>query len=473
MTDASLGRYITRLIDLLYFFCDNRIVREIMSLWADKWSKLLLAMRQGWRFVSEDVWKFKSNNIFVHIIKTLNLSIRCFMNEQLQQRASALTYRTLLAIVPATALLLALGKGFGFNNILESHLAQALPFKHEQLEYFFNFVDAYMEEMKAGVFVGIGVVLLLWLLVNLLDEIVKTFNKLWSVPNRKLVRRLSDYLAMFFVLPLLLLASNAMSIFVSTALDNTLLSSMTQYIMHFLSYVLSWLLFTAVYMLLPNTKVKFKHAFVSGIICGTAFNISQWIYLSGQIWVSKYNAVYGSFAFLPLLMLWIQVAWLICLIGVVLSYSSQNVYNYEFQKEVRQISPRYYDKVVVIIMSIILQRKREGKHPMTCHELSYHYQIPVQLVSRAITDMTQADLLLPTPVEKDFAYIATVDSDVVTVEYLLQRIKQYGCENFVDTIDNLPADEVKVIDDYVYHSNEAGKRLLVDLAIPQETDNNY
>lgn len=441
-----------------------------MSLMAERWNRMLLHIRKGWAFVSEDVWKCKSNNIFVHIIKTINLSVRCFMNEQLQQRASALTYRTLLAIVPATALLLALGRGFGFTNILQSQMMQSLPIEHSQLEHFFNFVDAYMEQMKAGVFVGIGLVLLLWLLVNLMDDIVRTFNRLWYVPNRKLVRRLSDYLAMFFILPLLLLVSNGMSLFVTTALDSVSLSSISQHVMKFLSYVVTWLLFTAVYMLLPNTKVKFKHAFVSGIICGTAFNLTQWLYFSGQIWVSKYNAVYGSFAFLPLLMLWIQVSWLICLIGVVLSYSSQNVSNYEYQKEVRHISPHYYEKVLVIIMSIILHRRKEGKPPMTCHELSYHYQIPVQLVSRAITDMTKADLLLPTPIERDFAYVATVDSDVVTVEYLLQRIKKSGCDNFVDTIDNLPNNDIGVIDDYILGSNNAGKRLLIDLAIPEEKE---
>lgn len=429
-----------------------------------------LTVQKWWAFVSEDVWKCKSNNFFVHITKTLNLSIRCFMNEELQQRASSLTFRTLLAIVPAIALLLALGQAFGFNNILESQLTQALPIEHDKLEYLFSFVDAYMAEMKTGLLVGVGVVLLLWVLINLLDEIVRTFNKLWCVPNRKLVRRLSDYLAMFLILPLLLVVSNGMSIFVTTALNSMSLSSITQYVMQFGSYMLSWLFFTALYILLPNTKVKFKHAFVAGIICGTAFNISQWLYLSGQIWVSRYNAVYGSFAFFPLLLLWLQVAWIICLIGVVLSYSSQNVYNFEYQKEIRNISSYYYEKVVIVIMSIILQRKRDGKLPMTCYEISYHYQIPIQLVSQAITDMTKADLLLPTPSDKDFAYVATVDSDIVTVEYLLQRIKKQGCEYFVETIDSLSFEDTKAIDNYLIHSNDDGKKRLVDIAIPDEIE---
>ncbi len=436
---------------------------------AEKFNNLILAINKGWIFVSEDVWKCKSNNVFVHIIKTLNLSIRCFMNEQLQQRAAALTYRTLLAIVPATALIFAIAQGFGFNNILQSQLMQLLPVEHDKLEYYFGFVDAYMEHMKGGLFLGIGVVLLLWIMVGLLDDIVKVFNRLWCVPNRKLVRRLSDYLAMFIVFPILILVSNVLSIYVSTLLDHSMLSSMTQYIMQFLSYILSWILFTAVYIFIPNTKVKFKHAFVAGIICGTAFTISQWLYLSGQIWVSKYNAVYGSFAFLPLLMLWIHLAWLICLIGVIISYSSQNVYNFEYQKEIQDISPHYYEKVVAVIMAIIVQRRRNEQAPLTCYELSYKYQIPIQLVSRAVTDLVKIELIAPTPVDKDFAYIATCESETLTVGYLLQRIKDYGCKNFVEAVDDLPGADINILEEHLRRGyKEAEKQKLIDILIPNE-----
>ena len=404
---------------------------------ATKWKNMLLAIGKGWSFVSEDVWKCKSNNVFVHLIKTLNLTIRCFMNEQLQQRSSALTLRTLLAIVPALALLLAIGKGFGFNSIFESQLFEAFPAQRDALEYTFTFVEAYMEQMKAGLFVGIGIVVLLWTLINLMSDIEKTFNDLWNVPNRKLARRITDYMAMFIILPILLVASNGMSIFASTILDkipNTYITTLGQHIMQLSSYVLSWLLFTAAYIFLPNTQVKFKHAFISGIICGTAFNLFQWLYLSGQIWVSKYNAIYGSFAFLPLLMLWMQLSWLICLIGVVLSYSSQNVYNFEFEKEISTISRNYYKRVLTMIMAVVLQRRRDGMQPLSCYELSQAYQIPIQLVNRAIDDLVAIEVLAPTPVDKDLAYIATVDS-TITTEILMQRIDNHGCKDFVESLD--------------------------------------
>lgn len=435
----------------------------------DHWNKMTLAIRKSWAFVSEDVWKCRSNNVFIHIIKTLNLTIRCFLNEQLQQRSSALTFRTLLAIVPALVVILAIGKGFGFYSIIEEQLYIAFPAHHNALQYAFSFVDSYIEQMHTGVFIGVGIVLLLWTLITLMSDIENTFNDLWNVPNRKLARRITDYMATFILLPILLLLSNGMSIFASTLLDKIpYISSLGQYIMQFSSYVLSWIFFTLAYMLLPNVKVKFKHAIFSGIICGTAFNVFQWIYLSGQIWVSKYNAIYGSFAFLPLLLLWLQLSWLICLIGIVLSYSSQNVFNFDYEKDIKNISRNYYEQVLLTIMAIILTRRRDNKEALTCYELSQAYMIPMPLVSRAINDLLHIDLIAPTPINNDYAYISTIDSHQLTIGHLLRLIDEKGSKDFVESISNNSASNsiLQQINQYCY--DNANKTLVADIPIPDE-----
>lgn len=435
----------------------------------DHWNKITLAIRKSWAFVSEDVWKCRSNNVFIHIIKTLNLTIRCFLNEQLQQRSSALTFRTLLAIVPALVVILAIGKGFGFYSIIEEQLYIAFPAHHNALQYAFSFVDSYIEQMHTGVFIGVGIVLLLWTLITLMSDIENTFNDLWNVPNRKLARRITDYMATFILLPILLLLSNGMSIFASTLLDKIpYISSLGQYIMQFSSYVLSWIFFTLAYMLLPNVKVKFKHAIFSGIICGTAFNVFQWIYLSGQIWVSKYNAIYGSFAFLPLLLLWLQLSWLICLIGIVLSYSSQNVFNFDYEKDIKNISRNYYEQVLLTIMAIILTRRRDNKEALTCYELSQAYMIPMPLVSRAINDLLHIDLIAPTPINNDYAYISTIDSHQLTIGHLLRLIDEKGSKDFVESISNNSASNsiLQQINQYCY--DNANKTLVADIPIPDE-----
>lgn len=439
---------------------------------ASQWNRLILAIRKGWSFVSEDVWKCKSNNVFIHIIKTLNLSVRCFLNEQLQQRAAALTFHSMLSVVPALVVLIAISRGFGFYTALENLLYDSIPAQRSALQYAFTFVDAYMEQMHNGIFVGIGLILLLWALITLLSNIENTFNDLWNVPNRKLARRITDYMAVFILIPILLIASSGMSLFVNTLLDKLpYFSSLGQYIMQFSSYVLAWLLFAATYKLLPNTKVKIKHALVSGIICGTAFNLFQWLYLSGQIWVSKYNAIYGSFAFLPLLMLWMQLSWLICLIGVVLSYSSQNVFNFEFEKDIKHISRNYYENVLAVIMAIILKRRNEGKEPLSCYDLSQHYQLPMPLVTRAVNDLMAVDLIAPTPIGNDFAYIATVDSNILTVGYMMRKIDNYGHQDFVSSLHTQQSAQATLDAIVESYYKEGDKSLVIDLPTPQEIEN--
>lgn len=438
---------------------------------ASQWNRLILAIRKGWSFVSEDVWKCKSNNVFIHIIKTLNLSVRCFLNEQLQQRAAALTFHSMLSVVPALVVLIAISRGFGFYTALENLLYDSIPAQRSALQYAFTFVDAYMEQMHNGIFVGIGLILLLWALIALLSNIENTFNDLWNVPNRKLARRITDYMAVFILIPILLIASSGMSLFVNTLLDKLpYFSSLGQYIMQFSSYVLAWLLFAATYKLLPNTKVKIKHALVSGIICGTAFNLFQWLYLSGQIWVSKYNAIYGSFAFLPLLMLWMQLSWLICLIGVVLSYSSQNVFNFEFEKDIKHISRNYYENVLAVIMAIILKRRNEGKEPLSCYDLSQHYQLPMPLVTRAVNDLMAVDLVAPTPIGNDFAYIATVDSNTLTVGYMMRKIDNYGRQDFVSSLHTQQSAQATLDTIVESYYKEGDKSLVIDLPTPQEIE---
>lgn len=431
------------------------------------WNHLRRAIGNACTFVSEDVWKCKSNNPLIHIIKTLNLSVRCFLDEQLQQKASALTYHTLLAIVPVLALLFAIGKGFGFHTLLESQMFDALPAQREALTHAFTFAEAYMEHMKDGIFVGVGIILLLWTMISLLSTIEKTFNDIWNVPNRKFARQVTDYMAMFIILPVLLIAANGMSIFVSTQLGSLpLISPWIQHIMQLSSYVLSWLCFTAVYIFLPNTKVRFKHAFISGIICGTAFNLFQAIYITGQIWVSKYNAIYGSFAFLPLLMLWMQLSWLICLFGAVLSYSSQNVFNFEFEKEIKNISRHYYQYIVLVIMAVIENRRKDNKPPLTQLELSQQYELPIQLVARATDELVKTGILVPTPAKDNYAYISTVDSNTLTVGYLMRKLNENGCSNFVESVDNAKIDH-SILDemDALYY-RQADKVIVADIPLP-------
>ena len=273
------------------------------------------------RFVTYDIWRITENEVsglkelYINIIKTIILAVRGFQNENLQTKASALTYSTLLSIVPLLAVLLGIAKGFGFQNTVRQELFDYFPGHEVELTKAFEFVESYLEQAQGGVIIGVGLILLFYTVVNLISSIEDTFNDIWQIQkSRPWYRKLSDYLALFLILPVLMTASSGLSIFLST-LQNSFISQyffftpLVELILNITPYLITILAFTGLYISLPNTKVRFVNGLVAGILSGIAFQFFQFIYISGQIWVSKYNAIYGSFAALPLLLLWLQLSW--------------------------------------------------------------------------------------------------------------------------------------------------------------------
>lgn len=295
--------------------------------------KKLLTERFGWlkrlidwatnfyAYCTQGVWSDTRGGLKVNVIKTLNLSVVSFMNKDLQTQACNMAFRTLLATVPALALLFALCRGFGFSNLMKTSLMSYFPAQREALEKGLTFVDSYLEQTSEGLFVGVGLIFLLWTLISLVSSAEMALNSIWGVPDRSWMRKVIDYTAIFLILPVLMICSTGINIFMSSTIQTVLpfkfISPLISALLDSAGLFITWIFFTGVYMLLPNTKVKFKNAFLAGALSGTAFTILQWLFVSGQIYVSKYNAIYGSFAFLPLVMLWLQLVWVITLAGAV------------------------------------------------------------------------------------------------------------------------------------------------------------
>ena len=284
-----------------------------------------------WHFASEDIWRITetevsgSRRILINLFKTVIISVRRFKEDDLQAKASALTYNMMLAIVPMLALMYAIARGFGFQNIIQMQLLDYFPAQRDALTYIFDFVKTdWSETRNGGVFVGAGILMLLWTVVSMVNNIEAVFNEIWQVKKaRSFYRKITDYTSFFLILPILMIASGGLSLFLSSSFEDlgylSFVSPLVRKLLSFSPYFLTWLFFTGMYVLIPNTRVKFWNALLAGIICGTFFQFFQFIYINGQIWVSKYNAVYGGLAFLPLLLLWIQLSWIICLFGAVLT----------------------------------------------------------------------------------------------------------------------------------------------------------
>lgn len=433
------------------------------------WRRKLMRV---WQYVSTGVWHDRRNTLLVRAIKTLNLTVKSFMSSNLQSTACALTYRLLLALVPALALLFAIGRGFGFQNLLTSQLFSYFPSQRKALETAITFVDSYLEQASEGLFVGVGIVVLLWTLISLVGAIEDSFNQIWGIKHgRTLWRKITDYTAIFLILPILMVCGSGLTVFMSTAVEQYLpfMTTAMSVLLDLASVVLIWFAFTGLYMMVPNTKVKFKNAFPAGMLAGIAFQVLQALFVSGQIYVSKYNAIYGGFSFLPLLLVWLQLVWLFTLSGALLCYSAQSISDYALESDVYGISFNYKRRIGVGILAVIVARYHQGLPPLTAVNIQRSFGIPLRLVQRLLGEMEEMKLLcrvIPGNNVELVAYQPAMDLSQTTVGQVLAMFKDYGSKDFIPDFDTDFAELtslLKALDDQAIAD---GSKLLADLTLP-------
>lgn len=395
-------------------------------------------------FITYDIWRVSETEVthtkfsFYNIIKTIILAVQRFTTDGITNKASALTYSTLLSIVPLLAILFAIARGFGFDHMMEEQIRGGLSTQEVAAKTILGFVDSYLKQTKSGVFVGVGLVLLLWTVVNLTANIELTFNSIWQVKKpRTLYRKITDYFSMFLLLPVLIVVSGGLTIFMSTMIKSmegfVVLAPILKFLVRTIPFVLTWFMFTALYIFIPNTKVKFKHALISGIIAGTTYQAFQFLYISGQISVTKYNAIYGSFAAIPMFLLWLQISWTICLFGAELTYAGQNIKNFNFEKDTKNISRRYRDFLSILIMSLICKRFENGDTPYTAEEISSEHKIPIRLTHHILDLLQEINLiheLVADTKSDNILYLPSMDINKLNVAVLLERIDTNGSEDF-------------------------------------------
>lgn len=401
------------------------------------------------RFITYDIWRITENELsglkrfYIYLAKTLILAIRGFKREELQVKASALTYSTLLAIVPLLAVVVGIASGFGLRETVRQSVYSYFPGHQIELEKAFDFAENYLSLTQGGVFIGVGLILLLYTVINLISSVEGTFNDVWQVKNsRSWPRKITDYLALFIILPVMMAVSSGLSLFLTTIRNSFLneyvfLTPVADSLLSIAPYVITILFFTVLFMLVPNTKVHFSNALAAGFITGCAFQLFQFFYISGQIWVSKYNAIYGSFAALPLLLLWLQISWLLCLFGAEITYASQNVKKFSFDRDTRSISRRYKDFLTLLITTLIVKRFEKGEAPYTADEMSEANRIPIRLTTEILYLLTELDIMSEVRSDSDervVCYQPALDINKISVGFILRKIDEYGSENFkIDT----------------------------------------
>lgn len=427
------------------------------------------------QFLTDGIWRVTEDEVtplqqrLYACIKVVSLSIKQFDVDRITERASALTYSTLLSIIPILAILFAIARGFGFDSLVESQFRSGVA--SQQAELIISWINSYLEHAQSGIFIGVGLVVLLWTVLILTDTIERSFNAIWQVKRpRSVMRKITDYFSMILLLPILIVVSSGLGIFMSTYIKDmenyVVLAPIVKFLVRLIPYVLTWSMFTALFIFIPNTKVKFSHAWLPGIIAGSAFQAFQYFYINSQIWVSSYNAIYGSFAAIPMFLLWTQISWTICLLGAEMCYISQNLSSFNFGKETANISRRYHDFFCTIILSSICKRFAVGASAYTAEELSKEHKIPIRLTKKLLYELQDMKLILETSHDDksdEIGYTPAIDINVLTVGILLSRLDSTGSEAF--KIDRKHYSSswdalIKAREEYLYRNN---KILLKDL----------
>ena len=326
------------------------------------------------------------------------LAVEYFTTKRMMDSAAALTYSTLLAIVPIMAVVFAIARGFGYNKYIETWFREALSSQPQVAEAIIGFVNSYLVHTKSGIFLGIGLLFMLWTVIMLISNIEKAFNDIWQVSTpRSIFRTITDYMAMFLLAPIIIVVTSGISIMMATfanGIGETLIVGPTlRFFLRLLPYIIMSGVFIALYVFMPNTKVKIKSAIIPGILAGVAMQGLQLVYIHSQIWVTGYNAIYGSFAALPLFMLWVQISWTICLFGAELAYTNQNLEKFAFSASTDDLSHRYRLLLSAYLMALICRRFEEGKKPYTALELKLETNIPIRITHDLLENLTRVHLL--------------------------------------------------------------------------------
>lgn len=428
-----------------------------------------------WEYCANGVWEDHRDIFRINALKTLNLAVRTFLSSDLQTKACAMTYRTLLALVPALALLFAIGRGFGFQKLLENEVYRYFPSQHRALEMAFSFVDSTLLQASEGIFVGVGIVFLFWTMVTLLSSVEETFNQVWGVSiERSFFRKITDYLAICIILPVLMICSGGLQIFMSNAIQRFLpfdfISPFVEVMLDCASYIFAWLFFAGAYMLIPNTTVKLKNALISGIIAGTAFQLLQWVFVSGQGYVAKYNAIYGSFSFLPLMLIWMQFSWLITLAGALICSSAQNISMYSFSRHISGISYDYRRMVTVAILGIILKRFKNSLQPLSANDIAETYHIPYMLSLQTVNWLIETGLVVRVApdrigdISSNLPVQPAMSVDHYTLQFVFEKLRNYGETAFIPDFEKNFPETVAVCTTITENIDKASKdTLIVDL----------
>ena len=397
-------------------------------------------------FLSTGVWRVRvrqkrpMQTFCIRILRILVLSVKNFGDNKCTLRAASLTFYTLLSIVPVLAMVFAVAKGFGFEHSMERKILEFAEGQEVAVRRLIEFARNLLENTSGGLIAGAGVVVLFWSVVRLLSSIELAFNEIWGVQRtRTWVRKLSDYMFFVIIAPIFFMTASSATVVVTAEVQNLARSSsffealgwVALTVLHVLPLILVWTLFVFMYLFMPNCKVRWASALLGGIVAGSLFQLTQWGYIAFQVGVTRYGAIYGSFAALPLFLIWLNMSWLIVLYGAELSFARQHVDTYEFEPDCRAASLSVRKLFALGTVQACVKRFDSGGGAPTAEELSAELGAPIRLLNQLIEELLGAGVLSEVVRGESRGvevrgYQPALPTDKVTVQDVLDRLEDCG-----------------------------------------------
>ncbi len=384
-----------------------------------------------------------------------------FEKDKCAEKASALTYFSLLSIVPVVAMAYGISTAFGMEDYLMDELSLYFSGQGEVLEKIIEYSKKMLSEASGGLISGISLVFLIYAVVRLLNNIEVAFNDIWATEKgRSLKRKLTDYMSVIFLGPLILILSGTVTVFITSQIE-----SFTQsidilgfvkpgilFLIRLIPYTLVWFLLFLVYIVFPNAPVKIRAALIAGIIAGSFYQLLQLGWIEGQVFLSKYNAIYGTFAALPLFLIWLQLSWMILLFGAELTFAIQNVTSWSYDNEHLQINLRTRRKLTLLIMKHIITDFVKTEAPVSFNKVTSDLVIPHRFVREVYNDLEKAGLIVRVKNDEEEQYVPGMDINKIDIATVISKLEEMGLDNLPQQHQNK---EFGVIDRSISSLSEA------------------
>jgi membrane protein len=337
----------------------------------------------------------KARLFFSSFFPVLDLSLRGFVKDECSLKASSLTYYTFLSLVPSLAICFAIAKGMGLYELLEKDLMERWAEYQQGVNQIFEFANKLLDNTKGGVLAFFGSLLLFFSVMTLLSRIEDAFYSIWQEEKkRKWKQRFSHLLALFLLLPAFLISSVSMKVWIFRKLAHFLEGSHFSFILSFtiqlMPYLFVWSFLTFFYLFLPKSRVKFLSAFIGAVIAGTIYELIGWGYIYFQVGVSNYGAIYGSFAALPLFLIYVQLVWMVFLLGGEISFAFQHRKTATLEKKVFFLSAKYISLLSLWLTRMAIEHKIQKKDPLTTQYLEEHFHLPSYITKMIVSKLVEA-----------------------------------------------------------------------------------